>query len=144
MSGGTFMTISDAEFERANRRGQDKRARGPVATEAHFDAQRGRIVIVLSSGLEVSFEPQLAQGLGQAAPQALSEIEISPSGLGLHFPHLDADLYLPTLLEGMLGSRRWMSAEAGRAGGRQTSEAKAAAARANGRLGGRPRKTPTA
>lgn len=143
MNGSTFMTISETEFERANRRGQDRRAKGPVATEAHFDTQRGRVVIVLSSGLEVSFEPRLAEGLGQAAPQALSEIEISPSGLGLHFPQLDADLYLPALLEGMLGSRRWMSAEAGRAGGRQTSEAKAAAARANGRLGGRPRKATT-
>lgn len=33
-------------------------------------------------------------------------------------------------------------AEAGRAGGMSTSAAKAAAARANGRLGGRPRKHP--
>jgi len=64
------MTISETEFERANRRGQDRRAKGPVATEAHFDALRGRVVIVLSSGLEVSFEPRLAEGLGQAAPQA--------------------------------------------------------------------------
>ncbi len=135
------MTISDTEFERANRRGQELRARGPVATEAHFDAHRGQVVIALSSGLEVSFEPHLAEGLSQATPQALSEIEISPSGLGLHFPQLDADHYLPALLEGMLGSRRWMSAEAGRTRGRQTSEAKTAAARANGRLGGRPRKT---
>lgn len=138
------MTIPDAEFERANLRGQGRRARGPVATEAHFDAQRGRVVIALSSGLEVSFEPHLAEGLRLAAPQALSEVEISPSGLGLHFPRLDADLYLPALLEGLLGSRRWMSTEAGRVGGRSTSEAKAAAARANGRLGGRPRKPTTA
>lgn len=136
------MTISETEFERANRRGQDRRTRGPVATEAHFDVQRGRVVVALSSGLEVSFEPHLAEGLSQATPQALAEIEISPSGFGLHFPQLDADLYLPTLIEGMLGSRRWISAETGRAGGRRTSDAKAAAARANGRLDGRPRKNP--
>ena len=35
-------------------------------------------------------------------------------------------------------------AEAGRAGGMSTSAAKAAAARANGKLGGRPRKRPKA
>ena len=35
-------------------------------------------------------------------------------------------------------------AEAGRAGGMATSAAKAAAARANGKLGGRPRKRPKA
>jgi hypothetical protein len=39
----------------------------------------------------------------------LSKIEISPSGLGLHFPAIDADLYLPALLDGFLGSRRWMA-----------------------------------
>jgi hypothetical protein len=36
-------------------------------------------------------------------------MEISPSGLGIHFPRLDADLYLPTILEGFLGSRKWMA-----------------------------------
>lgn len=133
------MTISETEFKQANRRGQARRAQGPVATEAHFDEVRDRVVITLSSGLELAFAPQLAEGLAQAGPEALGEIEITPSGLGLHFPRLDADLYLPTLLEGMLGSRRWMSAEAGRLGGRSTSAAKVSAARANGRLGGRPR-----
>jgi hypothetical protein len=70
----------------------------------------------------------------------LGEIEISPSGLGIHFPKLDADLYLPALLEGFLGSRRWMATEMGKRGGRVTSDAKATAARENGKLGGRPRK----
>jgi hypothetical protein len=60
--------------------------------------------------------------------------------LGLHFPTLDADLYLPSLLEGFLGSRRWMAAQLGKAGGSVTSSAKTAAARANGKRGGRPRK----
>ena len=51
----------------------------------------------------------------------MSEIEISPSGLGIHFPRLDADLYLPALLEGFLGSRLWMAAEMGKRGGKATS-----------------------
>ena len=50
------------------------------------------------------FPPHLAGGLDQAKPDDLVDIEISPSGLGLHFPKLDADLYLPALLEGALGS----------------------------------------
>jgi len=32
------------------------------------------------------------------SPDKLKQIEISPSGFGLHFPHIDADLYLPSLL----------------------------------------------
>lgn len=61
-------------------------------------------------------------------------------GLGIHFPRLDADLCLPALLEGFLGSRCWIAAEMGKAGGKATTEAKAIAARENGRLGGRPKK----
>ncbi|MBQ1763160.1 MAG: DUF2442 domain-containing protein, partial [Aquincola sp.] len=68
------------------------------------------------------------------------EIEVSPSGLGLHVPALDADLYLPALLDGFFGSRKWMAASLGQAGGRASTQAKAAASRANGKLGGRPRK----
>ena len=71
----------------------------------------------------------------------LELIEISPSGYGIHFPKLYADLYLPALLEGFLGSRKWMVARLGAQGGKSRTTAKASAARANGALGGRPRKS---
>jgi hypothetical protein len=61
-------------------------------------------------------------------------------GLGIHFPRLDADFHVPALLEGVLGSKAWMAARLGAAGGRARGGAKAAAARANGERGGRPRK----
>ncbi len=70
----------------------------------------------------------------------MREIEITPSGLGIHFPELDADLYIPALLEGVLGSRKWMAARLGAAGGGRISAAKRRASRANGRLGGGPKK----
>jgi hypothetical protein len=95
---------------------------------------------MLDSGLDLGFSPGDAEELHRATPKQLRRIEITPSGLGIHFPDADADIYLPALLEGMLGSRRWMAARLGRTGGRSRSEAKAAAARANGELGGRPRK----
>ena len=84
--------------------------------------------------------PRDAQGLERAKPRQLDVIEISPSGLGIHFPKLDADIYLPALLEGFLGSKRWIAAEHGKLGGSASSTAKAAAARRNGKLGGRPAK----
>jgi len=49
---------------------------------------------------------------------------------------LDADLYVPALLEGFLGSRRWLAQQRGQLGGAARSPAKAEAARSNGRLGG--------
>ena len=101
-------------------------------------------MIDLSRGISIAFKPHDAQGLEHANASQLAKIEISPSGLGLRFPALDADLYSPSLLEGFVGSKRWMAAQLGKAGGQTRSKAKAAAARSNGRLGGRPRKTSVA
>ncbi|MGI9506556.1 MAG: DUF2442 domain-containing protein, partial [Geminicoccaceae bacterium] len=79
------------------------------------------------------------EGLQYATSDELSEIEISPKGFGLHFPRLDADVYLPALLIGVAGSKAW-SAVMGQAGGQSRSQAKAEASRKNSRLGGRPRR----
>jgi hypothetical protein len=94
--------------------------------------------LTLSTGYSVSFAPERAQGLEHASPSALAEIEITPPGYGLHFPKLDADLWVPALLEGAFGSRAFMAAQLGARGGKATSEAKTKAARANGKRGGRP------
>ena len=47
---------------------------------------------------------------------------------------------IPALLEGFLGSKRWVAAQIGKIGGATKSQAKTAAARENGKLGGRPKK----
>ena len=125
--------------ERANRRGRELQTSTPRAVSARYDRRGGRIVIELSTGLEVGFLPELAQGLEKASAAQLRKIEISPSGNGIHFPDLDADLYVPALLEGAFGSRRWMAARLGRLGGLSRSRGKVAASRRNGKLGGRPR-----
>ncbi|HEX4242173.1 MAG TPA: DUF2442 domain-containing protein [Steroidobacteraceae bacterium] len=119
---------------------QQRRRTQPHALSARYDRSRSRIVVALSTGIELAFPVDLAQGLAGAKAADLGKIEISPSGFGLHWPRLDADLYLPTLIEGIFGTRRWMAQLMGKAGGHATSPAKRAAARANGRLGGRPRK----
>ncbi|MEO8298512.1 MAG: DUF2442 domain-containing protein [Burkholderiales bacterium] len=134
------MAVLENEYVAANDRAVARLAKTPTAVAARYDRRIGRIVIELATGLEIAFKPHDAQGLENAKPEQLTAIEISPSGLGLHFPALDADLYLPALLEGFLGSRNWMAAAMGRAGGRAATEAKSAAARANGKLGGRPKK----
>ena len=127
-------------FERANRRAKELAVHIPRAVSAHYDRKTGRIVIQLSSKLIVSFSPADAEGLEDAQPSQLRQIEISPSGFGIHFPAVDADLYIPGLLEGFLGSKSWMATRLGQIGGRSRSGAKKAASRANGRLGGRPKK----
>lgn len=130
----------DDQIERANRRAEKLEASHPKAVSARYDRGMEQIVIRLSSRLNVAFSPGDAEGLQSATPAQLEPIEISPSGLGIHFPKLDADIYLPALLEGFLGSKRWMAGLLGATGGRSTSAAKVSAARKNGRAGGRPRK----
>lgn len=132
--------VSRDNFELANQRAKELNAMFPKALSARYDHKRGRVVITLDSRVELSFAPQDAQGLESAKPSQLGQIEISASGYGIHFPKLDADLYLPGLLEGLMGSRKWMASRLGQIGGRSRSRAKKSASRANGKLGGRPRK----
>lgn len=127
-------------FERATARAKELHAVYPKAVAARFDRRLGRVMIRLSTGLDVGFAPTDAQGLEHARPAHLADIEISPSGFGLRFPKIDADIYLPALLEGFFGTKKWAAARLGARGGRATSHAKMTSSRSNGKLGGRPRK----
>lgn len=104
------MEMMDTEFELANLRGTAKKAAFPAAIDVRYDEPTSRIVISLTSGLQMSFAPRDAPGLETARAVDLVDAEISPSGLGVHFPRLDVDLYIPSLEEGFLGSKRWMTA----------------------------------
>ncbi len=138
------MPITDQDRIAAEARMQADLRGQPCATAARYDRRVSRIVITLDNGLEIAFPPRLAEGLANATAAELSEIEITPLGDGLRWPILDADLSVAGLLAGMFGSKHWMAAQLGAAGGRARTEAKAASSRENGRKGGRPRKAATA
>lgn len=134
------MEVTEGEFEQAEERMQALRRAGHVVA-AHYDRSSALVVATLDTGVAVSFPPAMVEGLAGMASDDLAEIEISPAGLGLHWPKLDADVYMPALLLGVFGSKSWMARQLGTAGGHARSAAKAAASRENGRKGGRPRKT---
>jgi Protein of unknown function (DUF2442) len=129
--------INAADFKKGSEAGRRLLARGPLAVAAQYASQRIRVE--LDNGCFFEFPVAQAQGLQGAKAADLRVIDIIASGLGLHWPKLDADLYVPALVKGILGSKRWM-ADIGRLGGAAKSETKASAARANGAKGGRPRK----
>lgn len=133
------MELTEQELSAARQHMEELRRRGHV-TGAKFVRRTARIVVDLSTGVQVAFPPDLVEGLAGAAPDDLADIEISPAGLGLHWPKLDADIYVPALLQGIFGSKRWMASALGSSGGKARSPAKAAASRENGRKGGRPPK----
>lgn len=133
------MAVTEQDVQQAEKRMAALRENG-FAVSARYDRRTARVIVNLNTGVQVAFPPRLAEGLAGASPSDLVEIEISPTGLGLHWPKLDADVYVPALLQGIFGSKGWMAAQLGATGGQARSHAKTAAARENGRKGGRPRK----
>jgi hypothetical protein len=100
------MGITKREFEAANRRGREMLAKFPAALAVHYDSGLEQLVIALSNGQQLIVAPQTIRGLEKALPEDLVEAEISPSGLGVHFPKIDADVYLPPLLVNMASQSR--------------------------------------
>lgn len=96
------------QIEHAERNMQTLRQHGH-AIEAHYDRQCGRVVVKLNTGVHLAFPADLVESLRDASADDLGRIEISPAGLGLHWPALDVDAYLPALLTGVFGSNHWMA-----------------------------------
>lgn len=129
--------LTDAVIDAALERGRVARTDEPRAAAARYDRVSGRVIVDLENGCTFAFPPRLAQGLEAATDDQLAAVEILGRGYGLHWEELDVDLSLPGLMAGIFGTKAWMARRAGQA----TSAAKAAASRANGAKGGRPRKT---
>lgn len=128
--------LTDAEIDAALERGRMAEQSEPRADAVRYDRRSCRIIVDLTNGCTFAFPPRLAQGLEAANDDELDGVEILGAGYGLHWEALDVDLSVPGLLAGLFGTKAYMARQAGRT----KSPAKAAAARANGLKGGRPRK----
>lgn len=125
-----FKPITRGAFVAGAKRGHPPQ---PRALSVAFDRERHRIVIHLDTGLDLSFDPRSAYGLETAGASELADVEVAGAGGSIHFPRLDAFFSIPRLLEGFLGPLHWTR-----------RDARAAASRDNGKLGGRPRKSSVA
>ncbi len=95
-------------------------------------------ILKLSDGRRHLIPREDLQGLRSATREQIGQVEILGNGTGLHWPALNLDHYVPSLLQRIYGNRARMS-EIGRTGGAARSVAKKRAARTNGTKGGRPR-----
>lgn len=125
-----------AQLPAARARAREAAEAEPRAVDAWYEAGDRLLVVELRNGCRLGFPPELVRGLGGATAEQLAGVEVEPGGEGLHWEALDADVSLPGLIARALGVQRWAAKYLGQA----TSEAKARAARENGRKGGRPRK----
>ena len=129
----------DREIEDARKRSRIVSESEPRAVSARYNRRSRRIELELTDGCLFAFPAESAKGLEGASADLLGEVKVLGGGYALHWEKLNADFTVAGLLAGRLGSRAWMREHARRAGS-ATSDAKARAARANGRKGGRPRK----
>ena len=133
------VVTTDREMDRAINRARRLREQ-PLAASVEYKPGPGLdlIVLKLTDGHRHLFPREDLQGLQSATKEQIANVEIVGGGTGLHWPDLDADLYVPSLLRGIYGNRQWM-AKIGQRGGLATTPEKKRASRANGKLGGRPR-----
>lgn len=96
------------ELDRARDRAMLSDATEPRAVSAHYDRASGQIVIHLKDGSTFMFPHELGQGLAEASPDDLAAVEVTSFGIGLHWEALDVDLTVPSLLQGIYGTKAWM------------------------------------
>ena len=131
----------DVHLSAAIAAGKLRHQQGDVAVSVAYEPRLKRLHVELASGAAILVPVSKIQRLAKAKPATVKSVELTGKGYGLHWPALDLDVSVPDLVAGCFGSSAWMAALA-RQGGRATSIAKGAAARKNGKMGGRPRKQP--
>jgi hypothetical protein len=127
----------EAEISRARQAGLTARENELRAVAVRYDPESATIVVDLNNGCFFGVPYQKLEGLETATQEQLEEVEISPSGYGLHWESLDVDLAVSEMVRGLFGTKAWMS-QLAHHGGKSTSIAKQKAARENGKKGGRP------
>ena len=136
----TDVSSKDRERYARARAREEARAQDPSAVvEARYDSDRDLIDLKFGGGGSMAIPRKVVPGLQRASVSKIGSIVVSPAGDALSWPSLDVDVYVPGLVERAFGSRL-LAAATGRRGGQRRSKAKAAAAKANGVKGGRPRK----
>ena len=119
-------------------------ANAPSAVRAaRYLRDRDAIEIEFNGGGIIIIPRRAIPEIARARTSVLEGVTVSIAGDAIHWRALDVDISVPGLVEHVFGTRLF-AASTGHRGGRQTSKAKAAAARLNGAKGGRPRKRSTA
>ena len=96
------------ELDRAQARAMLADATEPRAQNAHYDRTTGNIIIELKDGSTFTVPHHLLQGLADSDPTDIAAIELTPSGNALHWETLDIHLRVPSILQGIYGTKVWM------------------------------------
>jgi hypothetical protein len=131
--------VTDAHIDAAIEAARKREATATKIVGARYDAEHDALVTDLSTGASLIVPRRAIPGFAKADPASLADIAVNPGAESLWSDTVDDGVLLDQLLEIAAGSEH-IKTLGGRISGRARTPAKAAAARANGAKGGRPRK----
>lgn len=134
--GSKTLVPSDKEIEAARARGREI-AHAPSAIEEVRVTPDRTLFFRFRNGARLDIPLREIEELSNATNQQLREIVVSPLRDSISIRALDVDIYVPGLVSDVLNSNA--ARNFARLGGSQKTPKKRAAARANGRKGGRPK-----
>lgn len=94
--------------DEAVKRGEENRRTEIRADAARYDRKTNRLILELNNAAVFIVPCGLLQGLADAAPDALAEVELWSEGTALHWEKLDTDFLVAPLLQGVFGGKTWM------------------------------------
>lgn len=109
---------------------------GPRAVSAAYEPRTRRVVLELHNGCLFGFPVDMVPGTDDASPEQLARVQVCEGGEAIVWEELNTDSDVGGLVVEAFELQAW----AARYLGSRTSPSKAAAARENGKKGGRPRK----
>jgi hypothetical protein len=96
------------QFEQARQVGNTLAETELRAVETWYSTESEHIFIRLNNRVLMGFPYYLLEGVQNSTPQQRAEVELTPTGSGLHWESLDADLSVSQLVAGVFGSKKWM------------------------------------
>ncbi len=79
-----------------------------AARTAQYLRETRLLLICLKSGQRMAFPVEDLEDIKGATDEDLSEVELYGSGTAIHFTKFGHGVYIPALVEGVYGSKKWM------------------------------------
>ena len=97
-----MVQLTEAQLLAAEERGRLAALSHPRATGAIYNRNTGRMVLTLTNGSTVTFQPRHVQGREGASDDEIADVEILGAGYALHWELSDVDLSIPAILNRQL------------------------------------------
>lgn len=130
----------DAEIRRAVKGAREREDTATKIVSARYDKRSDTIISLLSTGATLAVPRKAIPGFAKARPMQIVDLAISPARESLWSDSVDDGVLLEQMLV-LAAGEATLGTIGARINAAKKSPARAAASRANGAKGGRPRKS---